>query len=151
LPHLPGECAQLIELFGAAQQLLVVPASALVRAVLVGNVAADLAVVFHGRPNDDMNGGEHCAFGNHWIASECCTPKRTNSGVWVIAVLRAAASCIAMTRISVGIRSRYLSPLATELSVMGRPSAVAIAICADVSTGSGAVYGLSRISSIDGN
>ena len=68
-----------------------------------------------------------------------------------MAVSRAAASRIAMTRISVGIRSRYLSPLATELSVMARPSAVAMAICAEVSAGSGAVSGLSRISSIDGN
>ena len=68
-----------------------------------------------------------------------------------MAASRAAASRIAMTRISVGIRSRYLSPLATELSVMARPSAVAIAICADVSVGSGAASGLSRISSIDGN
>jgi hypothetical protein len=36
-----------------------------VRSVLVGNVAADLAVVLDGRPNADVDGGEHCAFGNH--------------------------------------------------------------------------------------
>jgi hypothetical protein len=58
---------------------------------------------------------------------------------------------ITMVDAQEGIRSRYLSPLATELSVMARPSAVAIAICAEVSVGSGAVSGLSRISSIDGN
>jgi hypothetical protein len=39
--------------------------SALVRSVLVGNVAADLAVVFDRRPDADVDGGEHCAFGNH--------------------------------------------------------------------------------------
>jgi carboxymethylenebutenolidase len=65
LPHLPGESAQFIEFVGAAQQLLVVPAWALVSSMLVGNVAADLAVVFDGRPNADMDGGEHCTFGNH--------------------------------------------------------------------------------------
>jgi len=58
-----------------------------------------------------------------------------------MAVSRAAASRTAITRISVGMRSRYLSPLAIELSVMTRPSAVAIAICAEVSVGSGAVSG----------
>jgi hypothetical protein len=35
------------------------------RSMLVGNVAADLAVVFDGRPDADVDGGEHCAFGNH--------------------------------------------------------------------------------------
>ena len=38
------------------QELLVVPASALVRTVLVGNVAADLAVVFDGCPDADVDG-----------------------------------------------------------------------------------------------
>ena len=78
-------------------------------------------------------------------------PKRTNSGVWVMARSRAAASRMAITRISVGIRSRYFSPLPIELSLITRPSAVAMAICADGSVGSGAVSGLRRISSIDGN
>ena len=129
----------------------VVPAGALVRPMLVCNVAANLAVVFDGCPDTDVDGREHCSFSDHCTTSLCSTPKRMNSGVWVMAVSRAAASRIAMTRISVGIRSRYLSPLATELSVMARPSAVAIAICAEVSAGSDAVSGLSRISSIDGN
>ena len=65
LPDLPGERAQFVELVGAAQQLLVVAARALVRPVLIGDVAADLAVVFDGRPDADVDGGEHCAFCNH--------------------------------------------------------------------------------------
>ena len=68
----------------------------------------------------------------------------------MIAVSRAAASRMAITRISVGIRSRYVSPLPTELSLNTLPRAVAIAICADGSVGTVAVAGLSRISSIDG-
>jgi hypothetical protein len=68
-----------------------------------------------------------------------------------MAVSRAAASRIAITRISVGIRSRYVSPLPTELSLMTLPRAVATAICAEGSVGSGAVVGFRRISSIDGN
>jgi hypothetical protein len=35
------------------------------RAVLVRNVAADLAVMFDCPPDADMDGSEHCAFGNH--------------------------------------------------------------------------------------
>jgi len=42
-------------------------------------------------------------------------------------------------------------PLPTELSLKTLPSAVAIAICAEGSVGSGAVVGFRRISSIDGN
>jgi len=38
------------------KQLLVVPASALVRSVLVGDIAADLAVVFDSRPDADVDG-----------------------------------------------------------------------------------------------
>jgi hypothetical protein len=33
--------------------------------MLVGDVAADFAVVFDGRPDADVDGREHCAFGNH--------------------------------------------------------------------------------------
>ena len=67
-----------------------------------------------------------------------------------MAVSRAAASRMAITRISVGIRSRYVSPLPTELSLKTLPRAVAMAICAEGSVGSGAVVGFRRISSIDG-
>jgi hypothetical protein len=35
------------------------------RPVLVCNIAADLAVVFDGCPDADMDGREHCAFRNH--------------------------------------------------------------------------------------
>ena len=52
-----------------------------------------------------------------------------------MAVSRAAASRMAITRISVGIRSRYVSPLPTELSLNTLPRAVAMAICADGSVG----------------
>ena len=65
LPDLPGKRAQFIQFVCAAQQLLVVAARALVRPMLVGDIAADLAVVFDGRPDADVDGGEHCAFGNH--------------------------------------------------------------------------------------
>ena len=68
-----------------------------------------------------------------------------------MAVSRAAASRMAITRISVGIRSRYAIPLPTEVSLKTLPRAVAMAICAEGSVGSGAVAGLSRISSIDGS
>src|ERR1700722_9589402 len=106
LPDLAGERTQLIELVCAAQQLLVVSARALVRPMLIRDIAADLAVVFDGRPDADVDGGEHCPFGNHRRTSRYSTPKRTNSGVWVMAESRAAASRMAITRISVGIRSR---------------------------------------------
>src|ERR1700752_1432049 len=118
--------------------------------VLVGHFPAHLAVVFYGGPDADMNSGKHRFLRNHWMTSRYSTPKRTNSGVWVMAVSRAAASRMAITRISVGIRSRYVSPLATELSLNTLPRAVAIAICAEGSVGTRAVAGLSRISSIDG-
>jgi hypothetical protein len=36
-----------------------------VRAMLVGDVAADFAVMFDGRPDADVDGCKHCAFGNH--------------------------------------------------------------------------------------
>src|SRR5580700_12139210 len=121
------------------------------RTVLIGNIAADLAVVFDGRPDADVDGGEHCTFGNHRMTSRYSTPKRTNSGVWVMAVSRAAASRMAITRISVGIRSRYARPLPIELSLNTLPRAVAMAICAEGSVGTRAVAGLSRISSIDGS
>jgi hypothetical protein len=85
------------------------------------------------------------------LASRHSTPKRTNSGVWVMAVSRAAASRIAITRISVGIRSRYAIALPTEVSLMALPRAVAMAICAEGSVGSGAAVGFRRISSIEGN
>jgi hypothetical protein len=62
---LPRQRAQFIQFVGAVKQLLVVPASALVRSVLVGNVAADPSVVFNSRPDADVDGGEHCALGNH--------------------------------------------------------------------------------------
>ena len=52
-----------------------------------------------------------------------------------MAVSRAAASRMAITRISVGIRSRYVSPLPTELSLKTLPRAVAMAICAEGSVG----------------
>jgi hypothetical protein len=64
---------------------------------------------------------------------------------------RAAASRIAITRISVGILSRYAIPLPTEVSLKTLPRAVAMAICAEGSVGSGAVVGFRRISSIEGN
>jgi hypothetical protein len=35
------------------------------RSVLIGNIAANLAVVFNGRPDADVDGREHSAFGNH--------------------------------------------------------------------------------------
>src|SRR5690349_7478249 len=117
-------------------------------AVLLRDVAADLAVVFYRRPNADMDGGQHGSFGDHRRPSACSTPKRTNSGVWVMARSRAAASRIASTRISVGIRSRYLMPLAMEWSVRARPRAVAMAIRTEGSSGKGAASGFKRISSI---
>jgi hypothetical protein len=40
-----------------------------VRSVLVSDIPADLAVVFDGRPDADVDGGEHCAFGNHCTTS----------------------------------------------------------------------------------
>jgi hypothetical protein len=54
---------------------------------------------------------------------------------------------VALGRLAIEI----FEPFATELSVIARPSAVAIAICAEVSVESGAVSGLSRISTIEGN
>jgi hypothetical protein len=39
------------------------------RSVLVGHVAADLAVVFDSRPDADVDGGEHCALGDHCTTS----------------------------------------------------------------------------------
>src|ERR1700760_5149697 len=110
--------------------------------VLLRDIAADLAVVFYRRPDADMDGGQHGSFGDHCRTSACSTPKRTNSGVWVMARSRTAASRTARTLISVGIRSRYLIPLAVEWSLRARPSAVAIAIRADGSSGNGAVSGL---------
>jgi hypothetical protein len=68
-----------------------------------------------------------------------------------MAVSRAAASRIAITCISVAIRSRYAIALPTEVSLMALPRAVAMAICAEGSVGSGAVVGFKRISSIEGN
>ena len=65
LPDLAGQRAQLIQLVGAAQQLLVVAARALVSPMLIRDIAADLAVVFDGRPDADVDGGEHCPFRNH--------------------------------------------------------------------------------------
>ena len=65
LPDLAGERAQLIQFVGAAQKLLVVAARALVRPMLIRDIAADLAVVFDGRPDADVDGGEHCSFRNH--------------------------------------------------------------------------------------
>jgi len=38
---------------------------ALVRAVLMGNVATDFAVVFHRSPDADMDCGQHGSFGDH--------------------------------------------------------------------------------------
>jgi len=67
-----------------------------------------------------------------------------------MAVSRAAASRIAITRISVGIRSRYAIPLPTEVSLKTLPRAVAMAICAEGSMGSDAVVGFRRISSTEG-
>jgi hypothetical protein len=52
-----------------------------------------------------------------------------------MAVSRAAASRIAITRISVGIRLRYAIPLPTEVSLKALPRAVAMAICAEGSVG----------------
>src|SRR5260370_32465076 len=89
--------------------------------VLLRDIAADLAVVFHRGPNADVDRGQHGSFRddcNTYLYvvnnSACSTPKRTNSGVWVMARSRAAASRTARTRISVGIRSRYRMPLAME-------------------------------------
>src|SRR5208337_175591 len=151
LANLTGERSQFVEFVGPAQQLLVVAAGAHRGAVPFSHVAADTAIVFDGRPDADVDGGEHGAFLNHWTTSWCSMPKRMKSGVCVMARSRAAASRMAITRISAGIRSRYLRPRAMELSLITRPSAVEIAICADGSVGSGADSGLSRISSIDGN
>ena len=119
--------------------------------LLIGDIAADSAVVLDGRPDTDMDGGEHCPFRNHCRTSRYSTPKRMNSEVLVMAESRAAASRIAITRIPVGIWSRYVSPLPIELSLITLPKAVAIAICAEGSAGTDAVVGLSRISSIEGN
>jgi hypothetical protein len=33
--------------------------------MLIGDIATDLAVVFDGRPDTDVDGCEHCAFRNH--------------------------------------------------------------------------------------
>jgi hypothetical protein len=33
--------------------------------MLIGDIAADLAVVFDGRPDADVDGCEHCPFRNH--------------------------------------------------------------------------------------
>src|SRR5271169_3116151 len=96
--------------------------------MLLRDIAADLAVVFYRRPDADVDRGQHGSFGNHCRTSACSTPKRTNSGVWVMPRFRAAASRIANTRISVGMRSRYCMPLAMEWSLRTLPNAVAIAI-----------------------
>jgi hypothetical protein len=37
--------------------------------MLIRDIAADLAVVFDGRPDADVDGGEHCLFCNHWMTS----------------------------------------------------------------------------------
>jgi hypothetical protein len=56
------------------------------RSVLPGDIAAELAILFDGRPDADMNGGEHCLVRDHPITSQYSTPKQTNSGVCVMAV-----------------------------------------------------------------
>jgi hypothetical protein len=55
LPHLARQRAQFIQFVGSAQELFVVPAGVLVRSMLVCNVAADLAVVFDGCPDADVD------------------------------------------------------------------------------------------------
>jgi hypothetical protein len=48
-----------------AQQLLVIAARALVRTELIREIAANLPVVFHGRPDSDVDGCEHCPLRDH--------------------------------------------------------------------------------------
>ena len=128
LPNLPSKGPQRVKFFRTAEKLFVVASRALVRAVLIGNVAADFPVVFYRSPDTDMDCGQHGSFGDHCRTSACSTPKRMNSGVWVMPRFNAAASRIASTRISVGMRSRYRMPFAMEWSLRTLPNAVAIAI-----------------------
>ena len=70
LPDLPGERAQgSVHLSAPRGGLLVISASALVCPMLIRDIAANLAVVFDGRPDADVDGGEHCLFCNHRMTS----------------------------------------------------------------------------------
>jgi hypothetical protein len=75
LPDLPRECPQIVEPAGAAQQLLVVAASADRCSVLAGDLVADLAIVFDCGPDADVDRGQHGALSNHCKTSACSTPK----------------------------------------------------------------------------
>jgi hypothetical protein len=114
LTNLAGQSAQLFQLAGSHEQLFVVSPRSFLCTMLVGDVAAHLAVVFGRHPDTDMDGGEHSSLSDHWMTSACPTPKRTNSGVQVMARSRAAASRMASPQISVGIRFRYFRPFATD-------------------------------------
>src|SRR3954464_11926405 len=65
LPDLPCQHTQFVQFVRSAQKLLVVSSCAVMRAVLIGNIAAHLAVMFDGSPDTDMHGGEHRFFGDH--------------------------------------------------------------------------------------
>jgi len=65
LSNLSSECPQRVKLLCTTEELFVVAPCALVRAVLIGDVAADFPVVFHRSPNTDMDCGQHGSFGNH--------------------------------------------------------------------------------------
>jgi hypothetical protein len=69
LPDLACQRSQVVQLVCTAQELLVVASGALVRSVLIGDITADLAVVFDGGPDADVDGREHSAFGNHCSTS----------------------------------------------------------------------------------
>jgi hypothetical protein len=63
--YLSCKGAEIIQFGRVAQQLFVVSAGISMRAMLVGDIAADFAVVFDGRPDADVDGRDHCTFGNH--------------------------------------------------------------------------------------
>jgi hypothetical protein len=56
LPDLTCQRSQLLQLVCPAQKLFVVAAGALVRSVLIRDIAADLAIMFDGRPDADVDG-----------------------------------------------------------------------------------------------
>jgi len=118
--------------------------------MLIRDIAADLAVVFDGRPDADVDGGEHCLF----CKSLDCLPASTPSerilecGLWRV---RAAASRIAITRISVGIRSEIRDCSPYRGVAHGPSQGCSNGDLREGSVGSGAIVGFRRISSIEGN
>jgi hypothetical protein len=49
--------------------LFVVPPGTMMRAMLIGHIAAHLTVVFNGCPDTDVHGRQHRLFRNHWRTS----------------------------------------------------------------------------------